>query len=112
MVCGLSCGLSFQRWAVPSPGRAIAIVPGHSRPGPTRTEWRTPPKRAPSRSGQAGTVHDRPDTRQLTDRITLSNREVSENARRAVMIGNPTANAITATGPEMAIWVPVSRQLC
>jgi hypothetical protein len=50
--------------------------------GPER--GRTPPKRAPYRSGLAGTVRDlgagcccvQPDTRQLTDGITLSDREV------------------------------------
>ena len=36
----------------------------------------TPPGRAPCCSGSAGTVRDRTDTRQLTDHITLSNREV------------------------------------
>ncbi len=42
----------------------------------------TPPKRAPYRSGLAGTVRDRPDTGQLTDRITLSDREaLGERAR-------------------------------
>jgi hypothetical protein len=48
----------FERWAVPSPGRATAIVPGHGRPEPTRTEWRTPPKRTPLSSVHAGTVRD------------------------------------------------------
>src|SRR5215472_13453173 len=37
---------------------------------------RTPDKRAPWRSGLAVSVRDLPDTRQLTDRITLSDREV------------------------------------
>ena len=35
----------------------------------------------PFRAG--GTVRHRPDTRQLTERITLSDRDVLENARRA-----------------------------
>ena len=37
---------------------------------------RTPDKRAPWRSGLAVSVRDLPDTRQLTDLITLSDREV------------------------------------
>jgi hypothetical protein len=37
----------------------------------------------PCYSGLAGTVRDRPHTRQLTHRITLSDREVLENTRRA-----------------------------
>jgi hypothetical protein len=38
--------------------------------GPERKGTRTP-KRAPYRSGLAGTVRDRPDTHRLTDRVTL-----------------------------------------
>jgi hypothetical protein len=38
------------------------------------------------RSGLAGTVRDWPDPRQPTDRITLSDREVLENARRAAQL--------------------------
>src|SRR5262245_47843656 len=48
------------------------------RPG---TEARTPPGRAPCRSLLAGTVCGRPHTRQLADRITLSDRGILENAR-------------------------------
>ena len=51
-----------------APGKPGAGFPVSSRAAePTRT----PPKRAPCRSRLVGTVRDRPDTCQLTDRITL-----------------------------------------
>jgi len=61
-----------------APGKPGAGFPVSGR---AAEPMRTPPQRAPCRSRLAGTVRDRPDTRQLTDRITRSDRQVLENAR-------------------------------
>jgi hypothetical protein len=60
-------------------------------PGRPWTEARTPPGRAPARSRQAGTVRDRSNSRQLADRITLSDLGVLENARRPPLFASLSA---------------------
>jgi hypothetical protein len=61
----------------------------------------TPSRRAPFRSRLAGTVRDRPETCQLTDRIALSDREVLKNARRAVLVGCPVIGPVVTGAP---VW--------
>jgi len=57
--------------AVPATGNSCAIMPGQGCCGPAWAKRHTPARRVPRRSGLAGTVRDRPDARQLTDRTTL-----------------------------------------
>jgi hypothetical protein len=70
--------------------------PGGSFPVSDRgaEPMRTPPKRAPYRSGLAGTVRDQRESDHLTDRITMSDREVlGERAlSRLVLEASPAGN--------------------
>ncbi len=62
---------------------------------------RTPPKRAPYRSGLAGTVRDRSETRQVADHITMSDREVRGERARSRLIARPSGPDGAAAGREL-----------
>jgi hypothetical protein len=56
---------------------------------------RTPPKRAPYRSREAGTVRDRPEIRQLSGRITMSDREVPRKCTPSRLIARQSGAAFS-----------------
>src|SRR5215813_3554766 len=102
--------LSVQVEASSRPTRALSRVPTSLPPaGPNRAAepMRTPPKRAPYRSGLAGTVRDRPETRQFAGHITMSDRAVrGERAPSRLMAPRRPADVHAHGAPDEGICVP------
>jgi hypothetical protein len=108
-------GLSYEPRTVPPPGSAqLLCLVTDALDGPEHKHAR---RRGvhPCRSELAGTVRDRPDARQLTDGITLSDRAILENARRAAVRGGCAVmirKVCGGTYPAVTQGLPASKGRC